>query len=668
MTAKEVIRRIRDRVVKESLRARVRTVKELSSKTRTPFPELPDPMVFADAPVGAVSELLETAERLLSGRWTTLGVERDDMAPVPDWFLDPLTRLRSPQHAFAFSIDHRSSDLVGSAKHVWETSRHQHLTVLASAYAVSGDDRYARAVDRHLRDWWSCNAPLRGMHWLSGIELGLRLVSWVWVRRLLAGWEGVELLFEENDIFAKQLYWHQKLLALLPSHGSSANNHLIAEMTGLFVASSAFDWFEESPHWRIRSAEELTRALRTQTAPSGLNRELATDYHGFVLELALVAGVEDVLADATLGVGYWDVLERMFDALAAMVDARLRPPRQGDSEGGAGLLIDSPGFDEWSSLLATGAAILPSRRWWPEVTRADIRSHVLTAALLDAKPPANSLPVVPPDLADMGMVIMASRRGEPDELWIRCDGGPLGYLATAAHGHAGALSIEIRHGGIDILADPGTYCYGEHPSWRTYFRSTAAHNTIEIGGENQAVDRGTFLWSSHPTVEHQTETSSDGRQRWTARHDGYRRLAVPVTHVRTVELSARSATVRVSDRIEADGPIDGRLLFHLGPRVDCTLDGGLARLTWETGSEVKAAMVRLPERLSWTAVRGATDPIFGWYSRSYGTKTPAWTLIGAGRMSSDVEMVTLIEMPTSTALDRTAASTPELASREEAWK
>jgi hypothetical protein len=52
------------------------------------------------------------------------------------------------------------------------------------------------------------------------------------------------------------------------------------------------------------------------------------------------------------------------------------------------------------------------------------------------------------------------------EIWCRCDHGPLGFLSVAAHGHADALSLEVRCGGVDVLADPGTYCYHGEREWR----------------------------------------------------------------------------------------------------------------------------------------------------------------------------------------------------------
>ena len=56
------------------------------------------------------------------------------------------------------------------------------------------------------------------------------------------------------------------------------------------------------------------------------------------------------------------------------------------------------------------------------------------------------------------------------------------------------LSVELRYGGVDIFADPGTYCYHGAPPVYLDFRSTIAHNTVEVDSQNQSADRaGAFL-------------------------------------------------------------------------------------------------------------------------------------------------------------------------------
>jgi hypothetical protein len=95
---------------------------------------------------------------------------------------------------------------------------------------------------------------------------------------------------------------------------------------------------------------------------SGLNAELASEYHGLVLELGLAAAVEADAAGTPVPDSTWDVLLRMTDALASIVDNRLRPPRQGDADDGHGLIVDGAETDRWASLLAhRRRAVRPAR-------------------------------------------------------------------------------------------------------------------------------------------------------------------------------------------------------------------------------------------------------------------------------------------------------------------
>ena len=110
------------------------------------------------------------------------------------------------------------------------------------------------------------------------MELGIRLISLAWIRRLLDDWPGAADLFERDGLALRQIRWHQQYLAAFPSRGSSANHHVIAEAAGQLVASCAFPWFPESERWRRKSALLLERELIRNTFPSGIGRELASDY------------------------------------------------------------------------------------------------------------------------------------------------------------------------------------------------------------------------------------------------------------------------------------------------------------------------------------------------------------------------------------------------------
>jgi hypothetical protein len=596
----------------------------------------------SDVDPDAAAALIRAADAVLDGTWTVLGSQRADSAN-PDWFYDPVTGRRAPDDRLAFRIHHRDEAETGNIKQVWEMSRHHHLTVLAAAWWLTQQEHYAEAAAEQLRSWWLANPFLTGVHWTSGIEAGVRLISWAWIRRLLDEWPKAGDLFEHNDDAVRQIAWHQEFLAAFPSRGSSANNHVIAEAAGRLVAACAFPWYGRSDHWRRSAATLLERELAANTFDDGLNRELATDYHRFVLELGLVAAVEADAAGQPLSEATWKRLTRMVDAGAAILDATGRAPRQGDGDEGRALVVDDPDRDPWAAVLAPGAALLSHRSWWPALAGA------VQGSVIGALGRSRQLPrphTRPSRFADAGMVILRSHPQDGPEIWCRCDGGPHGFLSIAAHAHADALSLEVRHDGIDILADPGTYCYHGEPAWREWFRSTAAHNTVELGSVNQAESGGPFLWNTHPrTVTLSFDIGDQAVQTWTAEHDGYLRLHTPTRHRRATTLDSAARRLTVVDTFDVAEAVPLRLSWHLGPDVAVDLDGNRATLSWQAGTDRRQAMILLPDGLTWASHRAAVDPIQGWYAPRFGVRVPATSLVGRGMAASWTNLVTELELP-----------------------
>ena len=445
------------------------------------------------------------------------------------------------------------------------------------------------------------------MHWISGIEAGLRLLAWAWIRALLADWGGAPGLFEHNGRFHEQLYGHSRFLSAFGSTGSSANNHVIAEWAGLATASLAFPWFLESARWAATARAGLAREADRQTGNDGWNREQASAYHLFVAEMLLAAALPARIAGQPLP-AVETVLSRMLDALAASLDDTGQPPRFGDGDDARGLLVDAPGTGATAALLDAGRALCGADPWWPAPSGSVLGG--IAEAVAGAPPRVR--PCIRPALfADAGIAILRS-----GPIWLRCDAGPHGYGTIAAHGHADALSVELRWGGTEILADPGTYCYHGEPAWRDYFRGTRGHNTLTIGARDQAVSGGPFLWLTQPRS---TLAEWEPGRLWQASHNGYARTR----HHRRVALEGLLVTIR--DWIEAAAPCPVLLAFHLGPCVSAEP----AQLRWPGGR----AGVTLPGALAWQTHRGKIDPPFGWYSRGFGQRQPATVLAGRGTLT-----------------------------------
>ena len=138
----------------------------------------------------------------------------------PDWFHDPVTGRRAPEDRFAFRIRHRSEAETGNVKQVWEPSRHHHLTLLAAAYFVTQDERYADLVGASSNRGGATNPFLSGVHWTSGIEIGLRLIV-VDVDPALARTAGpaCDVLFERQPVAVRQIV----LAPALPGSASAAS-------------------------------------------------------------------------------------------------------------------------------------------------------------------------------------------------------------------------------------------------------------------------------------------------------------------------------------------------------------------------------------------------------------------------------------------------------------
>ena len=273
-----------------------------------------------------------------------------------------------------------------------------------------------------------------------------------------------------------------------------------------------------------RSAAELERELAANTFDDGLNRELATDYHRFVLGLGLVAAVE---ADAD---GHPSLTQHGSASHGCSMPA---PPSWMPPAGLRGRVTATKAARSWSTTLTAihGLQSSPGRCTVGSPTGgllSPARSRRLCSAHSENRVSYRAQTVRPRRFPDAGLVILRfpPRGGAGDLVPMRR--GPPGFLSIAAHAHADALSVEVRHDGVDILADPGTYCYHGEPGWRDWFRSTSAHNTVELDGQNQSQSGGPFLWTTQArTTPLMCDIGDQATQTWSAEHDGYRRLNIP---------------------------------------------------------------------------------------------------------------------------------------------
>ena len=592
----------------------------------------------------------EAADRVLAGRYDVFAMRDAQLGFPPDWNADPKTGTRAPA-VFGKRIDYRDEGVCGDIKYLWEPNRHLELVTLAQAWRLTGEARYAQGCRQLLESWFDQCAYPDGPNWTSSLEHGIRLVNWAVAWHLLGGESAA--LFESTQGAAFRQRWlasirqHCHFIAGWLSRYSSANNHLLGETMGLFVAATTWPSWPESARWRAQGRSVFEREALLQTAPDGVNREQAIWYQHAVMEMMLIAGLFDRANGAGFGDAFWQRLERMMEYVAALSDRAGGVPMLGDSDDSVMVRWDPRGARApWRSLLSTGVALFDRPDWLDRAAGFDDRTRWL---LGDAAAPAFVARAADPRprvraFESGGRYVLGTRFGQPDEILATFDAGPLGYPAIAAHGHADALSLTLSAGGVELLIDPGTFAYHTDRRWRDYFRSTFAHNTVEIDGLDQSVSGGNFLWLRKAAARCLSHSLDGEYQHVEGEHDGYRRLVRPVAHRRRVEFDAVRNRFIVEDHLEGIGAHQARLCWHLGQAtqpndsaqdtVHVAFEGGHMAMSLRLTGDAPAPQILV----------GHDDPPAGWISRSFDHKEASPTLVWALAFHDRCVVTTHIEL------------------------
>jgi len=279
------------------------------------------------------------------------------------------------------------------------------------------------------------------------------------------------------------------------------------------------------------------------------------------------------------------------------------------------------------------------QRWLAAVAGPDGRLPLLNDAWEGpAVAPAQSALI---DLSESGYLAV---RGE--DLQAVLDLAPIAPRHLPPHAHADVLSFVLWADGRPLIIDPGVLSYGGPD--REWFRSTRAHNTVEVDGADQCEFWGPFRAAYMPKVRRLRLDRRDEVVVVSAEHDGYRRLSDPVTHRRTFAWIPDAGLV-VVDKLIATAPHDAASFLHLAPGAefrDGHVDrmrvlplGGDPDLAVEEGR--CAPFLGTVEPTQTLVRRRRVQPGVPW----------GWALLRAGCTTSLEDDVLLVERPGRAALE-----------------
>jgi hypothetical protein len=602
-------------------------------------------------------KIVDSAERLLQGKWSIFTMQDVALGFPPPWNRDPRTGKVAPTR-FGDSIDYRNATQVGDIKYLWELNRHQELVTLAQAYNVTGNGRFAQALRVLLESWFEqCPYP-RGVQWASSLELAVRLVNWAVAWHLIGG--------DDSDLFAgpsgqafrtawlQSIYRHQHFIADKRSLYSSANNHLIGEMFGLYVAAVTWPLWPSAQRWQALAKRQIEHEALRQTYADGVNREQAIFYHHTVAWILLVASRFAHACRDDFSAAFPRRLEAMLEFVVALMDVTGRLPMIGDADDAVWIGFTRDTEDPLQVLLACGAVLFGRVDFAARVTRFPTGARWLLGddaatafeRLKPAKAAAASTSAVlalPAQrvFPEGGYYVLGADLGSPGEVRITADAGPLGYLRLAAHGHADALSFTLGVGGEELLIDPGTYDYHRQPRWRAYFRGTAAHNTVRVDGCDQSEPGGNFLWTRHAGTHLLAWDSNELIDRLLAEHDGYERLKDPLRHRRELIYDRQQRSLTIIDSFICRFVHTLEWHWHCAEHAVVSLDGAAVDIRGTRG-RIQIAMRDsglLPE-----VICGDESAPLGWVSRRFDERQPCSVARFRGEIRGSARFCTRIDV------------------------
>ena len=472
----------------------------------------------------------------------------------------------------------------GTAHWGHDLNRFSYLDALTGAYLASGDTRYSRKAVELILDWIAkCDVAecFKGTRyaWGSYLNNAIHCHAWCQCLTTLIAREQitpVELLRVLKSV-------HDQLAYLEIVTNGHAGNWPTIGCQGMLACVTAFPVLRDAGRFTDYCLRTMKSQIADQVLPDGVQDELTPHYHRVV-----VGNLLSVIRSLR-------VLGRELDSetlatLRKMVHY-VQQTTVPDGSKQAAFNDSDPG------------------------TPGDIRRSLREFGLAELSSPPERLG---PEAFPYAGVALLRQRQDQGDLYLAFDAGPYGR----GHQHEDKLGFWLFAYGRNLLVDPGRHLYdGSARSYYGYLKSTAAHSTIKIDGQDQhsAGRRDTWIAKKPLNLGWQVR---EGEVRASGAYElGYgSRNNIAVVHRREIVFVKERCWV-VFDIVEGGGEHLVESRFQFAPGTLTQVSAG-AHTTYNDANLLLLAAPTAP--FSDVHVeRGQEKPRGGWYSDSYGKIEPA---------------------------------------------
>ncbi|MBI4963102.1 MAG: alginate lyase family protein [Desulfomonile tiedjei] len=513
------------------------------------------------------NRLIVLAEKILDGHFLLFQWKEVQRAEPITWSetLEPenSSTVWPARYYSDIDVSHDPHHSERDVKWCWELNRFQHLLWLGASWRLTGRERFAGAAREHLESWLSSVHYPFGVQWTSNLEVALRSLSFMWCHVLCLNSPAWDEGFLSR--FIPCMYLHASHLEKELTVHHTEGNHLLGESSALYCISTLYPLFLDAPRWRRRTVQILNRLVPRVILPDGVYAEQATGYFRFIAEFlfqVLLVGsggasqISDVVAES-LAKGLYFIKNLAPDPADV--------PMIGDSDTGLALGWRLSDFWDFTPLLGIGSVLLREPALAKGLPSFPAESFLMLGenGLQSFESHKNTEPAVQDAASSTPLLVFADggyHLSRDERFSVIFDAGPLGIAPAYGHGHADGLSFILHYRGKPAIIDPGTFVYNGPPSWRHYFRSAAAHNTVRIDHKDPMDPIETFQWSGPLKIEQGQPIIGDGwRLLHAAVHWGQ------TVHCRHL-IHLIDEGVIILDRVDGTGEHGLEWRFHFDPR------------------------------------------------------------------------------------------------------
>lgn len=462
-----------------------------------------------DFPEELRSSMLKEADALLEGKVIYYSYHSLQVGNPPNWFVNPFNAVvfRDHQHHWTELPDFGNA--VGDIKNIWEASRFSWATVLARAYAVSGEEKYLQTLNHWIKDWTEKNPLNIGPNWKCGQESSLRLLN-VLMCAVILQQEGKpsESLIRFTEAHIKRIEPNIRYAI------AQRNNHATSELSALLIA---FSWLDKLTGKYKRKAEHYRKHLEKIVAelvyPDGSFAQHSVTYHRLFLDsMSLVMWWSRKFGTASFSDSFIQKITASANWLLAMIDQESGDcPNLGANDGALLMNYHSLDYRNFKASLQLSKALYQQQSffdeaaineplYWLSVDKATLREVGFSKST---------------QLFQNGYCIM-----ENDTSWAMVR-FPF-YSFRPAHNDV--MHFDLWSNGKNLLMDSGSYSYNPGKDYKgADLKSVHAHNTVSFDGKEQMPRLSRFLLAKwiKPSFVSRITTANE-MQEWSAAYTDYR--------------------------------------------------------------------------------------------------------------------------------------------------